>query len=416
MKLLEEFIMIDVNKVFQNREFHEALTEVCPNYNSVLRAKYRDFYQDNAKNCGASLYKEDTFDKNVKKWNIKKSNSISIPPDKQKYLILTGFMLDLDGTAVNSLVLAAGLQELNGRVVEEAVTLYALNNKVSYEEYVNKLLPEMKKRAGDNLHAEPIETMADLEDFYNTLQSDDVYRLTVFLNEEVNKLKTKDELLDYVLNNKGDFRTFREMPRKVIVRLILDLAQGEQIDHQITNAYPSHVQGIVDLVCLNDDKSKDESTQTIEYRQQDPYTPEGYLVHMNCIWDTLIANFQGDAYCEWSYPVKNIQTLAEQNEDHNDSMENWLYEYITGARQLTREIFIMLLIALGIVDAQIIDTYCLDCGFDPLQIDNPSIFEAILCDCLKNGEFDVDTYEDDIRDVMAFSKKNNVEIKNPFYI
>lgn len=329
------------------QKYEEYFSEFSPEELSNVR-KY-------LKTKGQKIVTKETLKKYFKDW---------VPPDgqedltrgpsnKQRYLIIQiGFVLKLSAEETNTLLKADGLSELSGRIFDQAIEIYCLNNKKTYIEC------EKQKELHENklmLKRDSIETIADLRRYVDRSQEKidnndriTVVKLTIVMTKEAQGIKTEVALDDFINENIQRFVPCRETARRYLCKYLL--AAFDSQNNQYTD-YENK------LKKSSDEREKTKIQDSIEELRLNGFA-RNYPINdkSNISFEKIWNMFE--AYYDY-YTITKANKYVERS-------TRYLRPFLSGEREITRKFYILFLIFLGEKNPIRLDHCLVNAGFESI--------------------------------------------------
>lgn len=351
--------------VEKNNEFYKSegsLEKIIntDDLSEILKKRYAELYEKYNSEYGESEFKSlnlkrvKTFEEMIRKWkpNERDSFGFVVTGDSRFYPIIIGFLLKLDASDVNTFISELGFQKLNGRNLEECAYIYSLNNEIEYDscilEIYDKIIMETYKSQKNINEKTKIDSWEKLEKYVQTNSSKQSIEQdescndgleqkvdTLELTEKIFDLGTIEDLKSHINLHYQDFLDFRETPRILICKAILDYT-------------------------TNEDSSPENFSEDIQSLWWSFCEYFGYYTNIR------ILDNMSFAYT----PNKKIKTS-----DYIDYSKS-LIAYIEGTKQVKRIFFVLFMIFLQ--KHETIDNLCEKCGFKTIDDDKQTLFEMVV--------------------------------------
>lgn len=300
----------------------------------------------------------ETIKRYCRTWFPRDPDATSKVPGERNSIILMGFVMIFNPDETNLLLKSAGFSELGGRIFDEAIIIYSLNNKLSYDKYI-ETHNKMKLIYNDYISKEikinnDIKSFSDLNNYVNANETQDsltVQKPTVTLTNEVKSITSEAQLIEYVKSNALVFSEYRETARRYLCKYLFTQLEKEQ--NRYKNGQMTYNEEEVSLSHFVNHKIDSEK------------------ISFEHIWNQF-----EKFYC-FTVRVDTVDSIDQINIPYDGNEYDFsfkrtahlLSKFINGKREITRKFFILFLIFLGLRNSKKIDHCCANCGFDIINND-----------------------------------------------
>ncbi len=433
----EEYVRYYLNRYCGTTAFAEkyfAITaETCD--------LWTDYFGNAEQRRALGVISAETLERNLRRWGIEAQDPEDVEDDgmlqgpsnnHRLTIIQMGFVLKLDAKKTNSLLKVTGLSELSGRILNEAIAIFCLNNNRTYQHYVALCKPydEMYVRRNTITTLKQLREYVDKRTKINEANGEEhtLPRPTKFMTDEIQALIGTDKnLRRFIETNDKLFSEFRETARYYLCRRLLRKLQQEisEIEHRerTIHFYPNRndLQELKrQLKDFNHDclikysSSKNEYIMPFELferlreklleeiseikregaiqdvrnqdelrileRQLESFINDGCSIKFSLSKNDYGLAFERILRCFNAFfqeyteirpiPPKENGENDEDEEDNRTRRPTLLKDFINGNREISRQFFILFLIFLDVRNIESLNYYLLNSGFDPIDDEN----------------------------------------------